>query len=194
MSGCHLQKGRLWRYCWNVSVCRSGVWFFPRLPAPTSPVQLHLLQAGGSLRDGEPRAAVARRRQALLQMSLWTEGHRSGQTATQTLQVTPETLLFLLVTLTQNCRCRLNWAAVISSNCGLFKWERDGMLKVRQNPRRGEAQCMLGDLSWGSGSSLSGENWTQDRRRASPASRRGARQVPQRLEMNHGEERVLSFL
>lgn len=97
-------------------------------------MRLHLLQAGRSLRGGESWPALARRCEALLQMPLRTESHRSGQAAQQTLQVRPFVLLSSLsgfTALMQN-NMRVKWVLFCrSSNCGLFKWERDGMLKVK---------------------------------------------------------------
>lgn len=72
------------------------------------------------------------------------------------------------------------------SNCGLFKWERDGMLKVKFPLK---IQKMKYEVYWDRKQSwqcqhlISGENGTKDRWRASPASRRGAHQVPQQHEV-----------
>lgn len=96
-------------------------------------VQLHLLQTGGPLRGAEPPAAVARRHQALLQVSLRPEGHRTGPAAAQALHVRKRSMLLSLsfIILLRRRRVILPVNKCVSRNCGLFKWERDGMLKVK---------------------------------------------------------------
>ena len=159
-------------------------------------MRLHLLQAGRSLRGGESWPALARRCEALLQMPLRTESHRSGQAAQQTLQVRPFVLLSSLsgfTALMQN-NMRVKWVLFCrSSNCGLFKWERDGMLKVKSllfrsfKERKQKKNRIIHCCERNRPDVAldvffffpSGESRTKDRRRAPPASRRGARQVPQ---------------
>lgn len=101
-------------------------WFVP-------PVQLHLLQTGRPLCGAEARAALARRRQALLQVSLWPEVHRTRPAASQALHVRElSVLLFLLHYPFKKIKSHsLCQSMCFFRNCGLFKWERDGMLKVK---------------------------------------------------------------
>uniref|UniRef100_A0A8C7XFP7 Protein MCM10 homolog n=1 Tax=Oryzias sinensis TaxID=183150 RepID=A0A8C7XFP7_9TELE len=64
------------------------------------------------------------------------------------------------------------------SNCGLFKWERDGMLKVEQTERKSTNGIQFVQ-DFNPCLYVAGENWTKARGGASATARRGARQVYQ---------------
>lgn len=159
---------------------RSGM---KQLGCSVPPVQLHLLQTSRPLRRAEARAALARLRQALLQMSLRPESHCTRPAASQTLHVRKLSMLLVLLYHLSEQRVILpvnqcvSGTAVCSSGSVTACWRWNMQTTIWAHgfgclARRRQTSCS--SSSW-----TLGESGAEDWRRASPAPGRRARQVPQ---------------